>query len=118
MINLDEAIQAHADWRKKFRVAIHKQETMDMDTIARDDCCVLGKWLQTEAKSRYVDIDSYPELVNQHKAFHAEAGRVASLVNSKKFAEATLALDTHTPYGQASQAVGQAVYRLRKEAGM
>ncbi|QFY44991.1 chemotaxis protein [Candidatus Methylospira mobilis] len=117
-MNLDEAIQAHADWKKKFRVAIHKQETMDTSTIAKDDCCVLGKWLHAEAKSLYADIESYPVLVSHHKTFHAEAGKVASLVNTKKYAEAELALDAHTPYGVASQAVGQAIYRLRKEAGL
>jgi len=117
-INLDDAVKAHLDWKTKFRVAINKQESMDAATIAKDNCCVLGKWLYTEAKSRYADMASYPDLLNKHKAFHVEAGKVSSLVNAKRFAEAEFALHTNTPYGQASQAVGLAIVKLRKETGL
>jgi len=117
-INLDDATKAHVDWKTKFRVAIHKQDTMDAATIAKDNCCELGKWLHGEAKTRHSEVAAYPVLVTRHAAFHVEAGKIAALVNAKKFAEAELALQGDTPYGKASQSVGQAILQMRKETGL
>jgi hypothetical protein len=118
MINLDDAIKAHADWKTKFRVAISRQETMDAATIAKDDCCVLGKWLYGEGKQQYSGVESYGTLLAKHKTFHVQAGNVANLVNAHKYQEAEAALGAGTSYTAASSDVGQAVIRLRKETGL
>ena len=44
-MNLNEAIERHTEWKITFRAAIEKKSHMDADTIRRDNCCVLGKWL-------------------------------------------------------------------------
>ena len=43
-MDLDQAIAKHAEWKLKFRSAISKQETMDVTTIAKDNCCDLGAY--------------------------------------------------------------------------
>lgn len=118
MIDLDGALKAHSDWKTKFRAAISKQETMDAATIAKDNCCVLGTWLYGEGKQSYAGVETYKVLIDKHAAFHVQAGKVASLINSHKYEDAEAALGMGTPYTAASNEVGQAVIRLRKETGL
>jgi methyl-accepting chemotaxis protein len=118
MIDLDGAIKTHAEWKTKFRAAISKEETMDVATIAKDDSCMLGKWLYDEAKQKYADLESYKTLVARHTAFHVQAGKVANFVNAHQYREAEAALSVGTPYMTASNEVGQSIIRLRKETGL
>jgi methyl-accepting chemotaxis protein len=115
-MNLDDAIAKHAEWKLKFRSAISKQETMDVDTIAKDNCCELGKWLYGEGKSKFGHLASYSACVTKHAAFHIEAAKVAKAINSKKFQEAEAMISSGSTYSAASSAVGTAIMALKKEA--
>ncbi len=117
-MDLDNAIGKHAEWKLKFRSAISKQEAMDAGTIAKDNCCELGKWLHGEAKAKFSRLNSYAECIAKHAVFHVEAGKVASAINSKKYTEAEAMLNSGTPYAAASNAVGVAIIHLKKEAGI
>ena len=117
-MDLNQAIDKHAEWKLKFRTAISKQETMDAETIAKDNCCQLGIWLHGEAKLNLSNLQSYIQCVDKHAAFHVEAGKVAQAVNAKNFVEAEAMLAASTPYSQASSAVGVAIMRLKKESGL
>jgi hypothetical protein len=117
-MDLNHAIQAHVEWRIKFRSAISKQEQMDFAAIAADNCCPLGKWLHGEGKSELGKLKAYSVCVQKHAAFHVEAGKVAQAINSKKYAEAEAMLDVETAYQAASLAVGIAINALKKEAGL
>lgn len=117
-INLDDAIKVHAEWKTNLRAAIHKREAVDEATIAKDNCCVLGKWLHNEAKLQYAGMESYSTLVIKHAAFHDEAGKIAGMINAKQFAEAELLLGAPSPYCEATLAVVQAITELRKEIGL
>ncbi len=116
-MDLNKAIEKHADWKLKFRLAISKQETMDVEAISKDNCCELGKWLHGESKARFGKFTSHLACVGKHAAFHVEAGKIARTINSKKYAEAEAML-VGTPYTTASNAVGAAIIRLKKEAGL
>jgi len=50
-MDLTQAIEKHSEWKAKFRSAISKHETMDADTISKDNCCELGKWLHGESQA-------------------------------------------------------------------
>lgn len=117
-MDLSQAIDKHAEWKLKFRTAISKQETMDADTIAKDNCCQLGQWLHGEAKTNFSTLQTYINCVAKHAEFHVEAGKVARMVNAKKFTEAEALLAANSVYTQASSAVGVAIMRLKKEAGL
>jgi methyl-accepting chemotaxis protein len=116
MLNLENAIQKHAEWKIKFRTAISKQETMDAETISKDNQCDLGKWLYGEAKSLYSNLPSYNKLVEKHAAFHKEAAKVARAINAKNFKEAESMLNAGTSYTNASNEVGAAILQLKREA--
>jgi methyl-accepting chemotaxis protein len=114
-MDLDSAIGKHAEWKMKFRNAISKQEQMDAATIAKDNCCDLGKWLHGEAKTSFSRLASYAECVKKHAAFHVEAGKVATAINAKKYAEAEAMIGGGTIYAQASSAFGVATMQFKKE---
>jgi hypothetical protein len=115
-MNLDDAVQKHTEWKTKLRGAIAKKEKLDAATIAKDNCCELGKWLYGDAKAQFSALASHGECVGKHKQFHIEAGKVASAINAGKYVEAEGMLNAGTPYANASSAVGVAIMRLKKEA--
>lgn len=117
-MNIDEALHKHAEWKTKFRSAIMKNETMDVATIEKDNCCDFGKWLYGDALKRYGSLEPYKVCVAKHANFHREAGKVASLINAKKYQEAETALAMQSEYGKATNEVGVAIVRLRKEIGL
>ncbi|HJV51715.1 MAG TPA: CZB domain-containing protein [Noviherbaspirillum sp.] len=116
-MDLHQAIEKHAEWKVKFRSAIAKKESMDVHSIAKDNCCDLGKWLHGDAKARYGKLPSYAQCVLKHAAFHSEAGKVAHAINAKNFDLAEAMLGSGTSYFLASSAVGIAISHLRKEIG-
>jgi hypothetical protein len=118
IIDLNQAIERHAEWKVKFRKAITDKETMDADTIAKDNCCELGKWLHGDAKKKYGHLASHADCVKKHAAFHTEANKVAKTINAKNFTEATGMIETNTPYAAASNAVAVAIMKLKKESGL
>lgn len=115
-MDLDQAIQKHAEWKIKFRSAISKQETMDAATISKDNCCDFGKWLYGDAKTKIGHYASYSECVTKHAAFHVEAGKVATAINHKKYVEAEKMIGSNTSYASASTAVAGTILKLKKEA--
>ena len=116
-MNFDEAREKHAQWRFKFRNAILKKETFDVDVIAKDDRCDLGKWLHGEAKAKYSRLSSYADCVKKHAHFHVEASKVAKVINAQKYEEALALLDIGSGFSIASAAIGTALNALEKEAG-
>jgi methyl-accepting chemotaxis protein len=117
-MDLTSAVGKHAEWKTKFRTAIKKKEQMDVATIAKDNCCELGKWLHGEAKSQFGRMASYTECVAKHAVFHTEAAKVATAINSGKYTVAEAMLDGGTPYTNISSEVGVAIMHLKKEAGL
>lgn len=115
-MDLNDAIKAHSDWKMKLRSAISAQSTLDADTISKDNCCALGKWLHVESKAKLGALRSHSDCIRQHAAFHKEAGKVATAINSKKYKEAEQMQGSGTPYATASNAVVMAIGALKREA--
>lgn len=114
-INFDEAIKAHLNWKTKFRVAITNKESLDWSTISNDACCTLGKWLHGDAKSQYHDMVAFQYLFIKHAQFHAEAGKIALMVNNRNYIDAECAIDQGSSYDIISKSVIQTIINLRKE---
>lgn len=113
-MNLDESIQKHAEWKLKFRSAIGRKEQMDAETIGKDNCCQLGAWLYGEGKKQYSAKPEFLGIVQKHKAFHVEAGKIARLINNQQYDLAEKEMGTGTPYSQASSAVGAAIVAFKR----
>ena len=116
-INLDNAIRAHADWRSRLRTAAAKGDRLDADTVGRDDCCELGKWLHGEGGKRHGAHTSFAALIDAHRAFHVEAGKVASTINGGETGKAERMLDGGTPFASTSSEVARLIVQLKREIG-
>jgi methyl-accepting chemotaxis protein-1 (serine sensor receptor) len=114
-INLDNAIKAHADWRSKLRSAASNHTQVDAETIKRDDCCELGKWLHGAGNSKFGGKPTFVALIAGHRDFHAEAGKVARIVNQGDTAKAEQMLESGTAFARASGEVGRLIVQLKKE---
>jgi hypothetical protein len=114
-INLDNAIQAHADWRTKLRSAASKHEQLDAETVSKDNCCELGKWLHGAGSSRFGGKPTFVSLIEAHKVFHIEAGKVARVVNQGLGEDATQMLDSGTGFSKASNEVSRLIVQLKGE---
>jgi methyl-accepting chemotaxis protein len=114
-INLDNAIKAHADWRSKLRSAASNHTQVDAETIARHDCCELGKWLHGAGSSKYGGMPTFVALIDGHRNFHTEAGKVARIVNQGDGAKAEQMLGSGTAFARTSSEVSRIIVQLKKE---
>jgi methyl-accepting chemotaxis protein len=117
-MDLNNAIQKHAEWKMRFRSAISRQEKIDMLMLADETACEIGGWLHGPAKRQYGQMKCYGDCLKVHSSFHAEALKIASAINAQKFAEAERMLNAGTPYAQVSSDLGVSILRLKKEAGI
>ena len=114
-MDLDEAIDRHAEWKIIFRTAIEQKLTIDVSTIKRDNCCALGTWLHGEGMAQYGDKISFSNLLATHAAFHCNAVRVADAINARKYDVAERLLDVLGEYAEASLGVIDAIEALQME---
>ena len=114
-MDLDKAIAKHAEWKVKLRTAIGQKQQLNAAEVSRDHGCELGAWLHGSARSELSKLESYASCVSSHAAFHTQAGRVATAINSGKLAEAESMLAADSPYARASNEVALALRRLKKE---
>jgi methyl-accepting chemotaxis protein len=96
------------------RSAAAKHEQIDAETISRDDCCEMGKWLHGAGGSKYGGKPTFVDLLARHKTFHMEAGKVARAVN-QGVANVEGMLDSGTPFSSASNEVGRLIVQLKRE---
>ncbi len=114
-MNLDEAINKHAEWKVKFRVAMTKKEQLDAAAIRADNRCDLGKWLHGEGQHTHGSNGNFANLVSMHADFHRAAGKVAEQINGGSFERAEAMLGNSTEYALASANVAAAITRLKKD---
>ena len=113
-MNLDSAILAHYEWKNKLKAAITAKAQLDAATISKDNCCEFGKWLYGEGGGLYGKKPEFVAILQKHKTFHLEAGKVASVINAKRYDEASNMIGSSAPFGMASTAVGVAVNALKR----
>jgi methyl-accepting chemotaxis protein len=114
-IDLDHAIEAHAQWKTTLRQAITSHESLDVDKIRCDDCCMLGKWLHGAGGRQHGSRNSFTALLSRHQEFHRSAGDVAAAINRGDCAKAEQMLGSGTAFAKASSDVGVAVIHLRDD---
>ena len=111
-MRIEEAINAHTDWKIRLRWAISERSTVDIEDISSEETCEFGKWLEREFAVHIKSSSAYEECVRAHAKFHQEAARVAGLINSKSYSEAEQLLGQETPYSRASLEVVHTAKKL------
>jgi aerotaxis receptor len=112
-VDFDKVIAAHQQWRVTLRNAVLKNKKLDADTLRRDDCCALGKWLHGGGGRRWGHVPDFKALLQHHKAFHHEAGKVADAINQGALDKAKAMMESGTPFVQAGHHVTHTIRALR-----
>jgi len=114
-IDLDNAIAVHTDWRSKLHTAAARHEQLDTNSISRDDCCELGKWLHGPGGAKFGSRPTFVKLIGEHKTFHQEAAKVAKVASSGDSAQVEKMMESGTPFSQATNEVGRLIVQLKGE---
>jgi hypothetical protein len=113
-MDLSLALRAHLQWKRKLQDAIETGEALDVDTIKRDDCCDLGRWLHGDGELTFGSRVEFTKLVHAHSEFHVVTGLIAGIINNKEFDDAIKMLLGNNHFETASRAVGIAITDLKK----
>lgn len=103
--NFDQAIAAHRDWKVRLRKAIAGHETLDADTICRDDRCALGKWIHGPGAAQWGQRPGFAPLQAKHAEFHEVAGGVARKINAGQYADAERLIGSGSRFATVSTEV-------------
>jgi hypothetical protein len=115
LMTLEKAVNAHRQWKATFQAAAANRETLDVETIQRDDCCDLGKWLASDGRRLYGNRPEFTNLVNKHSAFHSIAGVVAGFINDGAQDAARSHLRGGSQFAFASTEVSVAITLLKAQ---
>jgi aerotaxis receptor len=116
VFDLDQAVAAHLQWKVKLRNAIDRGETLDADTICRDDRCLLGQWLHGQGRQQWGHVPEFTTLLERHADFHRTVGAVVRQINAGHKDAALRALQGGTAFARATQATVMAIKALQRVA--
>jgi len=114
-IDLREAIVKHMQWKTTLRTAAARGDALDVATIRRDDCCMLGQWLHGDRSRRWHGQPQFVALVDHHKQFHQAAAAVAETIVAGQKEQGMRMMDGGTRFANATQAVVVAIKGLMRE---
>lgn len=117
-MDLNLAIAIHNEWKTFLLAAIINNEKLDATSIAKDNCCELGKWLYSDGKIQFEMLSGFAACVTKHAVFHAEAAKVAERINTRHYQEAHAMLRAGTAYSTASNKLQASLLSLQLEAGL
>lgn len=87
-LEINLAVTAHAAWKLRLKHAVEiKQFDMDADSVAMDDLCKFGKWLNS-LDLEEIDLDHFNRVKSLHAEFHAIAAEVVRLATGPGDTEA------------------------------
>ena len=110
------AIEAHVRWKVRLEayLAGTSEEKLVAETVARDDQCILGKWIYGQAGELYHSHPRFEKMKQMHADFHETAGEVIRLTDEGEFKKAKELL-CHGEYAHRSHRVKAELARLALE---
>ncbi|BAP87249.1 methyl-accepting chemotaxis sensory transducer [Burkholderiales bacterium GJ-E10] len=112
--DFDQAIAAHRDWKVRLRKAIAGHETLDADTICRDDRCALGKWIHGPGAAQWGQRPGFAPLQARHAEFHEVAGGVARKINAGQYADAERLIGSGSRFATVSTEVATLLTQAKR----
>ncbi len=108
----EEAVHAPEQWKAMFARAIRDGGGgLRVETVRRDDQCLLGQWLYGDAGRSVDNPAAFAMLRDVHAEFHKAAAGVLSLALAGNTRAAVRAMDPGDPYGQWSAILVVALMR-------
>ncbi len=118
-LNFKTALEAHIKWKLRLKGVIDGSgtEVLDPRVVARDDQCVLGKWINTEGMKQFGTHPGFISVVSAHTHFHKCAGHTLELALDGKTQEADEELASGN-FARASHEVSRHLMRLWRDVGV
>jgi hypothetical protein len=91
VINMYDAMQAHAAWKKRLFEYLEGRSKEDLQpgNIRVDNMCMLGKWIHKQGMAEFGNDPTFIKLVEEHAKFHQHASKV---VEAHQVGDTSLAL--------------------------
>lgn len=99
-MNLETIRNNHLRIRYKMLCAIDEKRRIDPNEISADDGCELTDWLERHAAKPGNEQTIISELASSHTELHQEAQKIAGLINTGNYDEASRMLGLCTPYSR------------------
>jgi hypothetical protein len=111
-LDFNTAIDAHMQWKIRLKDAIDggKKSVLVATEVARDDLCVLGRWIHGDGGKQHGHLPQFSALKEQHAEFHAHAASVVAEAKAGNTEEARRLLAG--AYARSSEAVKHYLIRL------
>lgn len=116
-MNIDDAIKAHSTWKLRLNRFAEgtSDESLDENTVGKDNGCELGKWLYGEGASLLANHPVYKDVIHEHANFHQQASNIVKLCKQGQSAKAKQALaDPNSDYTKATTKVIGLLMKLKK----
>jgi len=114
-MDFDDAIVSHLKWKIHLRNFIDgRGKGIDVATVAEDEGCELGRWIQGEGK-QFENSPTFQELVAKHSQFHRTAAEIVDMVIAGDKAGAEELLSIGREFSSASRDIVGAIMRLEEE---
>lgn len=113
---IEQALDAHAAWRKRFRDFLNGRGSFNTATVGASDQCQFGQWLNREG-GRLMPSSLHGDIRAAHDEFHRVAAGIIQNIKDKQFAEARQALGPEGAFNGASERLKVNLLKatLRKE---
>ena len=118
-LNFKTALEARIKWKQRLKGVIDctGTEVLDPHVVAKDNQCVLGKWLYSTGNEKFGTMPVFKEAVEAHAHFHKCAGHTLELAMNGQYAEAEKEL-TGGAFTKTSLTVTRHLLRLWKDVGI
>jgi Chemoreceptor zinc-binding domain len=111
---IEAALKAHSEWFVRLRMAVEERSSkFDPDMVAKDNQCEFGKWLYHDFPKEWQGLPIFKEIMDIHKQFHIEAGRILRLALASKKEEALTALGVGSVIRKVSAELVGKLYKLK-----
>jgi hypothetical protein len=115
MVNIDEAITAHAKWKMKLTLYLSKPDrSLQASVVEADNQCELGKWLHGEGR-KYIRLPEFLKLVTDHAKFHKTAAEIIRKADSGQQVANELALGAKSNFASASSAIVMSLMAMKSK---
>ena len=115
--DLNGSIASHTQVKINLRNAAMTGKKIDVQTMRRDDACLLGHWLYGEGEHQHGRRASFDALKEKHRGFHRSAGAVAEVINAGQSDKAQKMMGADSEFAHATEEVVAAIQTLRREVG-
>lgn len=109
---VEQALQEHAAWRKRFKDYLSGKASFDEATAGDSHHCRFGDWLDHEGY-RLMPETRRTEVQDAHNEFHRIAAGIVQKIHEKRFAEAKKDLATDGPLNRASARLTESLVKAK-----